>query len=403
VNGKPARVLLAPFDKIGLGRVTAIAVVGQSDESLNKTIDLLTQILLLAGGVGMVAAALIGWLVAGQALAPIGRMIRTADQIALNQNDVSLSKRLPVPASSDELALMAMTFNNMLERLEAAFAAQQRFVADASHELRTPLTAMRGNVDVLLRQLRAGRSIPAADLQESLEDVHHESDRMGRLIADLLTLARTDASGLGARSSMAPVALDQIAQEAFRTGQSLARGQDLVLDIRRPVTVVGQADKLLQVMIILLENAIRHTPEGSRITLTLDEAPATSEDPAAATIIVEDSGEGITAEHLPHLFERFYRVEGARSRMSGGTGLGLSIALSIVREHQGWIDVESGPGMGTMFAISIPLPPTNAQAGDGNGALPRSRIPRLGRGRNEQLAALAAGSASENPPTDASA
>lgn len=401
VNGKPARVLLAPFDKIGLGRVTAIVVVGQSDESLNKTIDLLTQILLLAGGVGMVATALIGWLVAGQALAPIGRIIRTADQIALNQNDVSLSKRLPVPASSDELALLAMTFNNMLERLEAAFAAQQRFVADASHELRTPLTAMRGNVDVLLRQLNSGRSVPAADLQESLEDVHHESDRMGRLIADLLTLARTDASGLGARSSMAPVSLELIAQEAFRTGQSLARGQDLVLDIRKPVVVIGDADKLLQVAIILLENAIRHTPDGSRITLTLDEADANGDDPAAATITVEDSGEGITTEHLPHLFERFYRVEGARSRMSGGTGLGLSIALSIVREHQGWIDVESGPGKGTAFAISIPLPPADIPTGDGNGSSPRGRIPRLGRGRNEQLVALASGRRTEKEPPQA--
>ncbi|MGN6033339.1 MAG: ATP-binding protein [Thermomicrobiales bacterium] len=391
VDGKPARVVLYPFDNIGLGRVTAIAVVGQSDESLNKTIDLLTQILLLTGGIGMLAAAGIGWIVAGQALAPIGRIIRAADQIALNQNDVSLSKRLPVPRSSDELALLALTFNNMLERLEAAFAAQQRFVADASHELRTPLTAMRGNVDVLLRQLRSGREVPHDVLEESLDDVHREGDRMGRLITDLLTLARTDASGLGARTAMVPVQLEVVAQEAFRTGQALARGQDLVLDIRKPVVVIGEADKLTQVVIILLENAIRHTPEGGTITLTLDEIPASGDDPAAATISVEDSGEGITAEHLPHLFERFYRVEGARSRASGGTGLGLSIALSIVREHEGWIDVESGPGLGTIFTISIPLPPAIPPLSEGNAPSGRSRIPRLGRGRNESFSAIAAG------------
>jgi len=399
VDGKPARVLLYPFDKFGTGVTTGIVVVGQSDESLHKTIDLLTQILLLAGGVGMVAAAGIGWLVAGQALGPIGRIIRTADQIALNQNDVSLSKRLPVPASSDELALLAMTFNNMLERLEAAFAAQQRFVADASHELRTPLTAMRGNVDVLLRQLRAGREIPPADLQESLEDVHRESDRMGRLIKDLLTLARTDASGLSTRATMAPVSLETVAQEAFRTGQALARGQELTLDIRTSPVVIGDADRLVQVVIILLENAIRHTPEGGRVALTLDELPATGDDPAAATLTVEDSGEGITAEHLPHLFERFYRVEGARSRSRGGTGLGLSIALSIVREHEGWIDVESGPGMGSVFSIAIPLPPADPPANDGPALTPRSRLTRLGRERNEQLAALAAGRrAGKEPP-----
>ncbi|MGC4108528.1 MAG: ATP-binding protein [Thermomicrobiales bacterium] len=389
VDGKPARVLLYPFDPIRSGRVSAIVVVGQSDESLHKTIDLLTQILLLAGGLGLVASAFVGWLVAGRALAPIGRIIRTADQIALNQNDVSLSKRLPVPASSDELALLALTFNNMLERLEAAFAAQQRFVADASHELRTPLTAMRGNVDVLLRQVRAGRQIAPDLLEDSLEDVHREGDRMGRLITDLLTLARTDASGLGARTAMAPVSLDVVAQEAFRTAQAVARGQTLTLDIRTPAVVIGESDKLVQVIIILLENAIRHTSEGGRITLTLDEAPAGGDDPAAATIAVEDEGEGITAEHLPHLFERFYRVEGARSRASGGTGLGLSIALSIVREHEGWIDVESGPGLGTRFTISIPLPPNDPAPGDGNGPSARNRIPRLGRGRNEGFAAIA--------------
>lgn len=400
VNGKPARVLLAPFDPLQTGHVSAIVVVGQSDESLHKTIDLLTQVLLLAGGIGMVASALIGWLVAGQALAPIGRIIRTADQIALNQNDVSLSKRLPVPASSDELALLALTFNNMLERLEAAFAAQQRFVADASHELRTPLTAMRGNVDVLLRQLRSGRAIPPEVLEESLDDVHREGDRMGRLITDLLTLARTDASGLGARTAMVPVQLEVVAQEAFRTGQALARGQDLVLDIRKPVVVIGEADKLTQVAIILLENAIRHTPEGGTITLTLDEAPASGDDPAAATISVEDSGEGITAEHLPHLFERFYRVEGARSRASGGTGLGLSIALSIVREHEGWIDVESGPGLGTVFTISIPLPPAMPPQ-EGNGSTNRSRIPRLGRGRSDGFSAIAAGRSDGKDKPDA--
>lgn len=384
VDGKPARVLLYPFDKTGIGKFPSVIVVGQSDESVQKTITLLNQILFLAGFVGLVAAAVIGWIVAGQALAPIGRIIRTADQIALNQNDVALSKRLPVPGSTDELALLAMTFNNMLERLEAAFATQQRFVADASHELRTPLTAMRGNVDVLLRQVHAGRSIPPALLEESLEDVHHESDRMARLIKDLLTLARTDASGSSARATMSPISLDAVVQEAFRTGQAVSRGQDLILKIRTSVDVIGDSDRLVQVVIILLENAIRHTPETGTITLTLDTTPAAGDDPAAATITVDDTGEGIAAEHLPHLFERFYRVEGARSRASGGTGLGLSIALSIVREHHGWIDVESAAGMGTTFTIAIPLPPADPDGMAGSSQ--RGRIPRLGRGRNERLA-----------------
>lgn len=382
VLGKPARVLIAPFDPLGTGGVSAIVVVGQSDESLQKTISLLNQILVVAGGLGVLAATWTGWIVGGRALEPIGRIIRTADQIALDQNNVTLSKRLPVSEAEDELSQLAVTFNNMLARLEAAFNAQQRFVADASHELRTPLTAMRGNVDVLLRQLKSGRELPAGDIRDALSEVQHESERMGRLIQDLLMLARTDAYGLNSAVASMPISLDVVAREAFRTGQALSTGQEMHLEIAEPITVMGDADRLVQIIIILLENGIRHTPRHGSITLSVDRVAATDEEPGCARIIVQDTGEGIPPEHLPHLFERFYRVEGARTRSGGGTGLGLSIALSIVREHHGWIDVESGIGQGTSFTIWIPLPDeSRVQIASEVGRL-ASRIQRLGRNRD---------------------
>ncbi len=387
VAGTKTRVLIAPFDPFQSGSVSAMVVVGQSAESLEKTTILLNQVLVLVSAVGVVLAAITGWLVAGRALSPVDRITRTADLIAQDQNDVSLSKRLTVSGAGDELSQLALTFNAMLDRLESAFGAQRRFVADASHELRTPLTAMRGNVDVMLRQIKAGREIPPDELREALGDVQHESERMARLIDDLLTLARTDAAGLGSLVDLQPISLDVLAREAFRIGQALSRGQEMLLDIRHPIVIDGDGDRLVQVIIILLENAIRHTPATGSISLTIDSSPATEDEPTCAQIIVHDTGEGISANHLPHLFERFYRVEGARTRSHGGTGLGLSIALSIVRGHHGWIDVESGPGVGTTFTIYIPLPEaeSSTQLVTPNGSF-TSRIPRLGRGRDPEPA-----------------
>ncbi|MGI8483040.1 MAG: ATP-binding protein, partial [Thermomicrobiales bacterium] len=388
VLGTKTRVLIAPFDPFQTGTVSAWVVVGQSAESLVKTVSLLNQVLVLVGAIGVVLAAGTGWMIAGRALSPVGRITRTADQIAQDQNDVSLSKRLAVSRAGDELSQLAMTFNAMLDRLESAFDTQRRFVADASHELRTPLTAMRGNVDVLLRQIKAGKVISPEELRESLGDVQHESERMGRLIDDLLTLARTDASGLGSLVNLQPISLDVLAREAFRTGQALARGQQMTLDIRESIMVEGDGDRLVQVIIILLENALRHTPVDGTISLTIDSIAATADDPRCARIIVQDSGEGISAEHLPHLFERFYRVEGARTRSHGGTGLGLAIALSIVRGHHGWIDVESGSeGDGTTFIIYIPVPVVEGEVLEIEASNPfTSRIPRLGRARKHEPA-----------------
>lgn len=337
-------------------RVVGVVAVGEWLDRQDEVLQLFNQLLRTAGAGGVLLATWGGWVLAGRALAPVNKITSTADAIA-RQGDAqeSLSTRLDVNHTGDELARLSITFNDMLERIERAFLAQRRFVADASHELRTPLTAIRGNVDVLYRHAKGGRQIEPEMLQESLGDMKRESARMARLIDDLLLLARTDAEGLGHMVRPEPVSLDVIAQEAFRTAESIAKGQRLHLTIRQPLMIYGDGDRLVQVMIILLDNALRHTPAGGTVDLIIDAAETPDRRMTAARIQVVDSGEGIPPEHVPHLFERFYRVEGSRSRLAGGSGLGLAIALAIVRGHNGWIDVASPEGKGTHITVWLPI------------------------------------------------
>ena len=346
-------------------------VVGESLQRQEKTLQLFNQLLRAAGAGGVLLATWGGWLLAGRALAPVNRITSTADAIA-RQGDAqeSLSTRLLVNNTGDELARLAITFNAMLERIERAFRAQRRFVADASHELRTPLTAIRGNVDVLERSARNGGAPDPEMLRESLGDMKRESARMARLIDDLLLLARTDAEGLGHMVNPEPVSLEVVAREAFRTAEAVAQGQRLHLTIRQPLLIYGDGDRLVQVMIILLDNAMRHTPAGGTVDLVIDAAETDDGRQTSARIQVIDSGEGIPAEHLPNLFERFYRIEGSRSRLAGGSGLGLAIALAIVRGHNGWIDVESDEGEGTHVTVWLPILESPAPAREGTPVLP---------------------------------
>lgn len=332
-----------------------VILIGESLGSQDRIMSLIDQVLQIAGAIGIALAAWGGWLLAGRALSPVERLTRTADAIGSSDGRVSLSRRLDVPRTGDELSRLATTFNAMLDRIEAAFMVQRRFVSDASHELRTPLTSIRGNVDVLQRQLRSGRTIAPGDMAEALGDVQRESARMGRLIDDLLVLARNDAAGLGYLLKPEPVSLDVIANEAYKTASALVNGQRLSLQARDAVMVHGDGDRLVQVMLILIDNALRHTPAGGSVELRVGRATDERENLPCALIEVQDSGQGISIDHVPHLFQRFYRIESARSRPSGGTGLGLAIALAIVRGHHGWIDVETATGQGTTFSVWLPL------------------------------------------------
>lgn len=328
-----------------------------TSESLSGTTHMLSQLsqtLLLFGIIGGATASIGGWSLAGRALAPVNRFMQGADAIAKDRTITSLSRRLEVPPTGDEIAELGNTFNEMLDRIEQAFVTQQRFVADASHELRTPLTSIKGNVDVLRRQINSDRPTDMQELADALGDVSRESERMSRLVSDLLSLARSDSDAIPFDPEGDVVSLDLLAREAIRTAEVLVDGQQLILDADEEVLIHGDGDRLVQVMLILLDNALRHTPEGGTVALSISEDIDPQDRVLCARIDVDDTGSGIAPEHLPHLFERFYRAEDHRARTMGGTGLGLSIALSIVRAHRGWIDVASTPGEGTNFTVWIP-------------------------------------------------
>jgi signal transduction histidine kinase len=358
VSGKKSRVLVYPLEYEGSNGVPEVAgavLVGEPLGNGDRIVSLIDNVLQIASVAGIALAGFGGWILAGRALAPVERISRSADGIANSEGMLSLSQRLDVPHTGDELSRLSLTFNAMLDRIEAAFIAQRRFVSDASHELRTPLTSVRGNVEVLLRQHKSGRVADPADVADALGDVQRESARMGRLIDDLLTLARTDTSGIGYILKPGIVSLDVLAREAFQTASSLPHTQEMTLEANQAVTINGDGDRLVQVMIILLDNALRYTPPDGRIVLRVTQGIDAREGVECARIDVEDTGPGIATEHLPHVFERFYRAENSRTRSAGGTGLGLSIALAIVRGHGGWIDIETAAGVGTTFTVWLPL------------------------------------------------
>jgi signal transduction histidine kinase len=307
--------------------------------------------MILGGVLGVLAAAFVGAFLARKALQPIAGITQTASAIA---HGGDLQRRITQPGPPDEVGRLTETFNVMLDRLEGMFKSQQRFVADISHELRTPLTTIRGNVDLLQR-------IGGAD-QASLDAIRSEADRMIRLVGDLLLLAQADA-GLPIRRE--PVALDRLASEVVRQVQVISSGVQVSLQMESTdLCIDGDPDRLRQLMLNLIDNAIKYTPVGSTVKVCV------SHENGSARVEVLDNGPGIPAEHLlpgpngvPLIFERFYRVEKSRVRTSAlspngrsgsGTGLGLSIAYWIAQAHGGRIEVKSEAGQGTTFTVWLP-------------------------------------------------
>ncbi|MGI9953130.1 HAMP domain-containing sensor histidine kinase [Moorellaceae bacterium AZ2] len=305
----------------------------------------LRQILLLLGLLGLILAASLGYLLARAALNPISRMTQLAGEIGEGRD---LARRLPYHGPMDEVGRLAATFNGMLarlqnayQRLEEAYAAQRRFVADVSHELRTPLTTIRGNVELLQHMAATGNPVQP----EALADIASEAERMSRLLNNLLTLARADA---GFTLERQPVEIGRLLAEVARQAAFLGRASFSFSGLREleDCLVLGNQDFLKQLFFILLDNAFKYTPPEGSVTLE-----ATLQD-QEVVITVKDTGMGIPPEELPHIFERFYR--GKSSRRSGGTGLGLAIARWIVEQHEGTIQVSSRPGEGSIFTVHLP-------------------------------------------------
>ncbi|MEZ4524094.1 MAG: ATP-binding protein [Thermomicrobiales bacterium] len=347
------RVYSAPVFLLSSGELFAFVQVAESREPLEQTMKQLTTILVAGTLVGTILAAGAAWMVADAALRPLRRMAATARAIG---GAGDLSERITSPQTNDEVERLAETFNAMLDRLEVAFDAHRQFVADASHELRTPLTALRGNTDILQTMVRENR-VDTELLGESLDDIASETDRMSRLVGDLLTLARAD-TGWSPRLND-EIDLAMAASEAVRIHRPLAQHHNLNLDIVDDgVLVRGNADQIRQLVLILLDNARIHTPAGTTVDVKI------SADEDNAIIAVSDNGPGFGPEHKDRIFDRFYRTDGARARTSGGTGLGLAIARWIAETHGGAISADSVPGEGATFTVRLPLAGTLSETGE---------------------------------------
>lgn len=318
----------------GGGRIVVAASMAAFDDSLRR----LGLILALMGAAGIAVAAGGGWAISAGALRPIARLTETARAIALSRG---FSRRIPVrPSAGDELSLLGRTFNEMLASLDDAYRRQQRFVADVSHELRTPLTAIQGDL-----QLLAGGKLPADEASATIGEALRESKRLARLVDDLLVLARADA---GPQPFLGqPVPFDEIVMEVFRELRPQAGPRLRVVDLEAAV-VSGERDRLKQLVLILVDNALSYTPEGGEVRLAL------TTEGSEASLRVEDDGIGISTEVAAHAFERFYRGPEAQRLDPSGTGLGLSIARWIVERHGGTIALGPGVPRGTRATVHLP-------------------------------------------------
>lgn len=340
VGNARLRVLTVPLVIYDSNRMIGIMQLGTSLAIVDATQRLLLWVLFIGAIVSMAIAGLAGWISTNQALTPLEGVTQTALQITRADD---LSHRIPYHGPpGDEVGQLINAFNQTLGRLENLFNTQRRFLADVGHELRTPLTVIRGNVDLM-------RRLDCMD-EESMIGIENEVDRLTRLVGDLLLLAQAESGKLPLAQEL--VELDTLMLNVLNDIKVLAKDR---LEVRMgeidQVLVCGDRDRLKQVMVNLVGNAIKYTPSGGEIVIGL----AKVENKARVT--VSDNGPGIAPEDMPHIFERFYRGEKSRTRSRDGKGfgLGLSIAYWIVRNHGGQIEVSSKEPHGTTFCVWLPL------------------------------------------------
>jgi two-component system, OmpR family, sensor kinase len=316
-----------------------VLVVGASLEDQRDAITGLASLLLIGIPAAVALASIVGWFVAGAALRPVERLRQEADAISASEP----GRRLPVPATGDELSRLAASLNRMLGRLQEAMEQERRFVADASHELRTPLANLRAEVDLALRRARTADELGAA-----LRSVREETERLGRLAEDLLVLARLSEDGLHLRRESTD--LGRLVAETADSfaGSAEALGVELVTDADGDLVALVDGVRLRQALGNLLDNALRSTPRGGRVTAV---ARATPDGP---TLEVSDTGPGFPAEFIAAAGEGFRRPDLARERTSGGAGLGLAIVRAIVDAHGGALHIENTADGGARVSISLP-------------------------------------------------
>ena len=336
-GGDVLRLTVEPVNRADGTRVGYVAWA-DSAQPLGNLLATVSGALLI-GGVFVTGLALVGGLVlARRALAPVADVTETARAISLSGD---FAARVEGDRRGDEVGELAVAFNEMLEALEQNHQALQRFLGDASHQLRTPLTTVRANLDLAARS-----GLPADERQAILADARDEAERMGRLIGDLLSLARAES---GARLEFAPVELDALLVESVRRERRAAPHVRMSVEIVEPAVVDGDRDRLRELIGILLDNAARYTPEGGRVTAALEVRDG------RAIVRVTDTGIGLDEKDRPRVFERLYRGSRAREVRPSGTGLGLAIARWIVEAHAGTIELTGQAEGGTVATVELRL------------------------------------------------
>jgi two-component system OmpR family sensor kinase len=346
-----------------VGMVQVVRAVGVSETALNQV----SRYLVIGTGLSLVVAAVVGAFLARRELAPLATITQTASGITRAKD---LDKRLSFATLDNEIGKLAATFNEMLDRIQQLFHGQERLVADVSHDLRTPLTTIQGNMELLQRMASTARAGTRGDnelfnlVEEIIDETANETERMSKLINDLLLLAQADSGVL--KLQMEPVEMDTLLLDIYRQTRRMAehkRGVG-ILEIRLggedQALVFGDRGRLRQVLLNLTDNAIKYTPNGGTITLGLENSNGW------VKVAVQDTGIGISPEQQQHIFERFYRTDKARSREKGGSGLGLSIVQWIAQAHNGHVTVQSELQHGSTFTLWLPeYLPELAAAGNG--------------------------------------
>jgi heavy metal sensor kinase len=332
-GGDQVRIYTVPVAENGQTR--GLVQVAQSLGTVRDTLDQLLSALLLGGPLLVLAAATGGYLLAGHTLAPIDHITRTARRISAED----LSARINLPATNDEVGRLAATFDEMLARLDDSFRRERQFTADASHELRTPLAAMQAILSVMRERPRSPE-----DYELAMADLSEEADRLRSLVEDLLRLARGETRQVAVREAVDLSALLRDVTDSLRP-LAEAKGLTLTCDVPGGLTLQGDSDALIRLFINVLDNAMKYTEDGG-VTL------AACDDRERIRVTVADTGIGISMEHLPHVFDRFYRAD--KSRSGPGAGLGLAIALEVARAHGGTLEAESTLGVGTTFTVDLP-------------------------------------------------